>query len=641
VTGGALPAGLSLTAATGAISGQPTAAGASNFTIQVKDSNNAMAAKAFAITINGGPQILSVAPNAGNAGLSLQVTITGANTSFVQGTTQASFGPGISVGGATAGSFGPVTVNSTSSATAAIVISASAATGSQTVTVATGTQQASLTNGFSVEAAIPYISVDTTTTAPLAPGFSGFDDEYVLNGVEYWDPKYIPMVQALKPGWVRYPAGTPSMGFNWQTGYEVPAWITQLQPVMISEAYNALLKAQLLTQAKCGAEFSKYGTFLQTLGANGVVAFNGYTDTNLNSAGEMVTAARSGGMNIVEWELGNEPYIYPKIFPTPAAYAAAQHSPYYLNMTSADPQVTAGLFYQGQFSFQAGNYVAWDSGMAAYSPKYWEAASFHVYPITDTSIGTSDEEMTLNGVLAHGTTEYFNSYILPLVGPNLPVYFTELNSGPATMPFETSIYNGIFLAEYIARMSTIPQVKAVGATEIYLGNSFTEGIIRAVDDFEPYLIAHVVQNPNYCTDTSTNPDTQFSFYFSTSGLALQIANTAINGSDATWPTTLTGGPTVPILGYDGNPVPAIFAQGYQGTDGTHYLLITNKSAAPAPVAIEVNGSLLEETVMVSYISNASDLAENTATDQNNVQIVNTTSPNPITVGPYSVTRVQW
>ena len=51
------------------------------------------------------------------------------------------------------------------------------------------------------------------------------------------DPKYIPMVQALKPGWVSFLAGTPSVGFNWQTGYEVRARVAQLQPLIISEAY--------------------------------------------------------------------------------------------------------------------------------------------------------------------------------------------------------------------------------------------------------------------------------------------------------------------------------------------------------------------------------------------------------------------
>ena len=88
-------------------------------------------------------------------------------------------------------------------------------------------------------------------------------------------------------------------------------------------------------------------------------------------------------------------------------------------------------------------------------------------------------------------------------------------------------------------------------------------------------------------------------------------------------------------------MPAIFAQGYQGIDGTHYVLITNKSGSSVPVAIQVNGSLLEQSVTVSYISNASDTAQNTAASQDGVQIVTTASANPITVGPYSVTRVEW
>ena len=102
-----------------------------------------------------------------------------------------------------------------------------------------------------------------------------------------------------------------------------------------------------------------------------------------------------------------------------------------------------------------------------------------------------------------------------------------------------------------------------------------------------------------------------------------------------------GSPTVPILGYDGNPVPAVYAQGYQGDGGTHYLLITNKSGSAIPMAIEAEGNLLETTLQVSYISSASDTAQNTAEQQNNVQIVTTSAPNPIMIGPYSVTRVQW
>lgn len=231
---------------------------------------------------------------------------------------------------------------------------------------------------------------------------------------------------------------------------------------------------------------------------------------------------------------------------------------------------------------------------------------------------------------------------MPLIGSTTPVFISEMNTDPfATMTFERYIYNAIFDAECIMRFSTIPQIKAVATSVLYLGNSFTSGIIRAVNDYESYLVAQVVANHNYSTDTATNPNTQFSFYYSTNALALEIINQAINSSNATWATAVNGGPTVPITGYDGNPIPALFAQGYQGTDGTHYLVITNKSSSWVPLAIEVDGNLLESTVNVSYISSTSDIAENTATQQNNVQIVTTTSSNPMTIGPYSVTRVQW
>jgi hypothetical protein len=648
VTTGTLPNPLALNPTTGLISGQPSAATTANFTIQVQDSNQVTASVPFTLTINPAASIQTLSPNSSNAGLSLQVSITGSYTHFAQGTTVASFGPGIAVGGGTAGQPGPVTVISATSATAQIAISASAATGSQTVTVTTGAEQASLTNGFTIQAAIPYISVTTTSTTPLAPGFSGFNDAYPLNGIEYWDPKWVAAVTPLKPGWLRFPGGTVSTGFDWETAHMNPTWLSALQPNIPSNLYNAMVLAESLTQAKGGACFSgggcvsDYATFLKTLGANGIVSFNGFSDNNPNSAGEMVTTAQTAGLNIVEWEIANEPYVFPKIFPTPASYAAAAYNPYYLNINAANPSAIAGVFFQGQFIQLFGNYLTWDSGMAAYSPQYWQGVTYHVYPIDNSSMATSDEEQTLNGILAHGTTEWYTSSVQPLVGENTPVFLSEVNTdGFATMPFESYIYNGIFLAEYVARMSTVSQVKAVGISSLFLSNSFNQGMIRAVNDFQSYLVAEVKKNPNYVTDTSTNPNTQYQFYYSTNALALEIANLAINSSNATWPTTVTGGPTVPIEGYDGNPVPAVFAQGYQGTDGTHYVLITNKSSSSVPIAIEVDGDVLQSTLTVSYISNASDTAQNTATAQTNVQIVNTTSPNPITVGPYSVTRVQW
>lgn len=648
VSVGTLPGGLSLNSATGQISGLPSTAATSNFTIQVTDTNQVTAAQPFALTINPPATIQTVAPNSANAGLSLQVTITGAYTNFVQGTTIASFGPNISVGGAPAGQAGPVTVNSPTSATAELSISASAATGSQTVTVTTGSEQPSLSNGFTINAAIPFITVNTAAPTAIATGFSGFSDEYLLNGVEYNDPKYLSMVQALKPGFIRYPAGLPSMAFDWQTAHLNQTWINTLTPNITAVAVSGLNRSLKLTQAKGGGCFtpgkcfSDFATFANALGANAIVDFNGWTDTNTNSAGLMVAAAQAAGLNVLEWELANEPYVYPLVFPTPASYASAEQNPYYNNIVSANPNATTGVFYQGAFSFVGGNYQAWDNGMSAYSPRYWNSVVTHVYPITQKNITTANEEQTLNGVLAHGTTDYVSSYLVPLIGTNTPIYITEMNSDAfSTLAFEAYLYNGIFLAEYIARMSTSPYVKGVAVEQLYLGNIFNQGMIRAVNDYENYLLTQVGKNPAFSTNTATDPNTQFSFYFSANALCLEVLNLAINNSNAIWPTAVNGGPTVPIIGYDGQPIPAVFAQAYRGTNGTHYLVITNKSGSSIQLALEVDGNLLQQMVTISYVSNSSDTAANTATNQNNLQIVTTTSANPLTIGPYSVTRVEW
>jgi RHS repeat-associated protein len=94
--------------------------------------------------------LAAISPSSGGAGQQVQVTITGLYTSFFQGSTVASFGPGIAVGGAAAGAFGPVTVSSPTVAVANLAIGAGATLGAVTVTVETGVQTETLSNGFTI-----------------------------------------------------------------------------------------------------------------------------------------------------------------------------------------------------------------------------------------------------------------------------------------------------------------------------------------------------------------------------------------------------------------------------------------------------------------------------------------------------------
>ncbi|MEO8126716.1 MAG: IPT/TIG domain-containing protein [Bryobacteraceae bacterium] len=111
--------------------------------------------------------LTSVSPSGGLAGQTFLVTITGIATDFVQGSTQARFGAGISVGGSAAGGFGPVTVNSLTTATASLSIDATASVGVRDVTVTTGSKEVSLLSGFNVGAApLPAISDFNPKSAP-------------------------------------------------------------------------------------------------------------------------------------------------------------------------------------------------------------------------------------------------------------------------------------------------------------------------------------------------------------------------------------------------------------------------------------------------------------------------------------------
>lgn len=141
---------------------------------QVSISGSTSAGVAFqssntaSLTVNPPAQIVSLTPNSGQPGQTLSITITAVYTNFLQGATEANFGPGVSVGGGAEGALGPVTVTSPTTATAQIVIDPSAASGFRKVSAQTGLQVASLagSSSFSVASAPACI--------PAPPGMIGW-----------------------------------------------------------------------------------------------------------------------------------------------------------------------------------------------------------------------------------------------------------------------------------------------------------------------------------------------------------------------------------------------------------------------------------------------------------------------------------
>lgn len=95
--------------------------------------------------VQPGPQISALNPSTGQQGQTLDVAVTGVGTSWVNGTTTASFGASVTVAS--------VAVTSGTALTAHVVIAANATTGTRDVTITTGSQVLTLPAAFTVAAA--------------------------------------------------------------------------------------------------------------------------------------------------------------------------------------------------------------------------------------------------------------------------------------------------------------------------------------------------------------------------------------------------------------------------------------------------------------------------------------------------------
>ncbi|HEX3462175.1 MAG TPA: putative Ig domain-containing protein, partial [Acidimicrobiales bacterium] len=103
VTAGSLPAGLTLSGATGVISGTPTSPGSSTFTLTLTDAANQTASQAYAVGILATPSITTATLPGGEVGApySQPVAGTGGSTPYAWSVTAGSLPVGLTLDGAT------------------------------------------------------------------------------------------------------------------------------------------------------------------------------------------------------------------------------------------------------------------------------------------------------------------------------------------------------------------------------------------------------------------------------------------------------------------------------------------------------------------------------------------------------------
>jgi hypothetical protein len=118
-------------------------------------------------------EILSITPESAVAGQQRTVTLKVKYGKFAAGVTEANFGPGISVGGAAAGTFGKVTVVDEDTATVAVNVISGAALGGRTVAVRTNASQGTRASAFQVGTiGVPHSVRLNLSDRAIAPGGS-------------------------------------------------------------------------------------------------------------------------------------------------------------------------------------------------------------------------------------------------------------------------------------------------------------------------------------------------------------------------------------------------------------------------------------------------------------------------------------
>jgi Putative Ig domain len=152
LTAGALPAGLSLNASSGAITGTPSASGTSNFTVTATDGNSATGSRAYSITINAAISVNPASLPAGTVGTAYSQTVaaTGGTGSYTFSVSSGALPAGLTLN---AGS-GAITGTPTGAGSSSFTITATdgnSATGSRaysvTINAAITVNPASLANG--------------------------------------------------------------------------------------------------------------------------------------------------------------------------------------------------------------------------------------------------------------------------------------------------------------------------------------------------------------------------------------------------------------------------------------------------------------------------------------------------------------
>lgn len=532
------------------------------------------------------------------------------------------------------------------------------------------------------------INIHTNEPHPLSQGFSGFNMNLFNNGTSYLDPAMTRLAEKVSPGWIRFPAGTADDDFDWKTGLTPPSMLdfwkgSFLYPTFEEDA--KILAGKSDAAGLPGIQIADHLAFIKNLSralgypVQTIGVINTFTDTP-QSAADIVQWAKEHNLSVPIWELGNEPQNLGRKYPSVQSYLSQAHS-YATAIHNVDSKANVAVFAGfgttlDKWIYALKNYPTEHGGSV-----YWNDYYYHTYPCNGYwQSGPAMECLNyyLNQKSGHlmDPSGYYGATI-GATNPDFKIEASELNVSSGDIMAGT-LYSGIFDAEYIMRLSQNPHVEYAGIHVLVCPQPGAHSIYN----FDCIIVprqGHTqdVLNAYNLGRTINTANLNFGYFLSATGVAMEVANPAINRSAHTWSTSVIGGPSVEAydknLNYGNGQIPAIFALGYEKTfpvipggekdlgatgndaglpatsqGSVHwsihnkgYLLITNKSGIASQATIEINGKALQGAMHLYFVTSSNPEVKNTPLNTHAVQMQQAVSTNPITIPPYSIMRIDF
>jgi hypothetical protein len=488
------------------------------------------------------------------------------------------------------------------------------------------------------------VSFSTTNSTPLNLGFAGFAEELLDGGIEYDNTNLQQLASTLTPGWLRFPSGISGDAFDWRTGMECSNWVNVIYSNNETSAGNSCSYTIQTLQGKGGAKFTNFVSLCRNVGgAKMIVVLNCFTDTNPIDAGDFAGFALSNHIPVAAWELCNEPYNFTATngsdFFTNGTDYLNKMLPYCNAIKAEDSNALVAVFYANPGNSNGGK--VWDNAINAYTNKYWDMVTYHYYPQALADTNFADLMAYDNGLLFSNTASYASTFLVTNNPTNVTFMITEFQpvqgSGAGTtnqnpnLPSMT-LYGGIYVSEFILRMSTVPQMKYVGNFQLCNQNG-----INATNVHRSAVTT--AASGGYTTNTQGLP---FGFYLSAQVSGEAVAYGAVNRSTAVYATSVgTNSPTVPMSLDDSTFMSAIYAQAYQGGNGKRYVVLTNKGSNAVPVQIAQDGVTLTNQFLETFVTGSDPSTTNGSPTDLPIQIQTATVTNAVTIPQYGVVRLEW